>query len=148
MSVALVQLVESQTTSAGSWVRFPHAMQNWVGSSVGLERMPDTHEVEGSSPSLPTKHKRSMIVSHCVKGTTTSGGCGNNRDIGSVAQLVEHGTENPGVGGSNPPRPTLKIDSGSIHQKRSIQGITLDLRITRVRLIRNPDLYIKFWGCA
>lgn len=39
--------------------------KNWVGSSVGLERMPDTHEVEGSSPSLPTKHKRSMIVSQC-----------------------------------------------------------------------------------
>lgn len=122
MSVALVQLVESQTTSAGSWVRFPHAMQNWVGSSVGLERMPDTHEVEGSSPSLPTKHKRSMIVSQCVKGTTTSGGCGNNRDIGALVQLARMPACHAGGHGFEP------------HTHRQKIGVSSDLfeRCTRI----------------
>ena len=30
-------------------------------------------------------------------------------NYGVVAQLVEHRTENPGVGGSSPPRTTIKV---------------------------------------
>ncbi len=39
---------------------------------------------------------------------------------GQVAQLVEHGTENPGVGGSNPPLPTFQGEMTAARNKTSL----------------------------
>ena len=60
--------------------------RDWWERSSGEERLPYKQEVVGSSPAAPT------------------------RSSGQVAQLVEHWTENPGVGGSIPPLATIFLN--------------------------------------
>ncbi len=71
-------------------VRIPLGAPNkrWERSSVG-ERLPYKQEVVGSSPAAPTRVRNHRYLM-----------------CGQVAQLVEHWTENPGVGGSIPPLAT------------------------------------------